>query len=139
MLPKRNTVSHHNIIVKLLYSRLEFPQYHKRLYTICMIMCIRFSIYLCFYFYFIFLATLHGMWDLSSPTRNDTPCSQHWKHGVITTGPPGKSLIYLFKGNIIKSPFPSSHFSSITISLVSLFSKILGNFFFCLCPSIGTS
>ena len=33
------------------------------------------------------------MWDLSSPTRDWTHTSLHWKRRVLTTGPPGKSLI----------------------------------------------
>ena len=35
----------------------------------------------------------HGMWDLSSPTRDGT---LQWKRRVLTTGPPGNSLLYLF-------------------------------------------
>ena len=31
------------------------------------------------------------MWDLDSLTRNQTSGSLEWKHGVLTTGPPGKS------------------------------------------------
>ena len=38
-----------------------------------------------------------GVWDLSSPTRDWThPCPLYWKHGVSTTGPPGKSLSQSF-------------------------------------------
>ena len=40
---------------------------------------------------YLFLATLHGMWDLNSQTRNQTPCPLHWECGVLITGPPGKS------------------------------------------------
>ena len=36
--------------------------------------------------------TFHGMWDLSSLTRDQTPHSLRWQHGVSTTGPPGKSV-----------------------------------------------
>ena len=41
--------------------------------------------------FFNFLATPHGMWDLSSPTRDRThdPCIGS---RVLTTGPVGKSL-----------------------------------------------
>ena len=31
------------------------------------------------------------MWNLSSPTRDRTRVPLQWKHGVLTTGPPGKS------------------------------------------------
>ena len=32
------------------------------------------------------------LWDLSSPTRDRTRAPLHWERGVLTTGPPGKSL-----------------------------------------------
>ena len=45
------------------------------------------------FFFFLFfcfvLATLHGLLDISSPTRDQT---LQWKLGVHTNGPPGKSL-----------------------------------------------
>ena len=44
------------------------------------------------YHFILFLATQHGMWDLSSPTRID-PCS-----GVLTTGLPEKSSGVLILG-----------------------------------------
>ena len=40
-----------------------------------------------------FLAVLHSMRDLSSPTRDRT---LHWKCGVLTTGLPQKSLSFFF-------------------------------------------
>ena len=43
-----------------------------------------------FYFLFIFLDTLHGLWDLSSPTRDRTRAWQ-WKCQVLTSAPPGNS------------------------------------------------
>ena len=44
---------------------------------------------------FFFFFWPHSMWDLSSLTRDQTciPCSGS-KHGVLTTGPPGKSWEY---------------------------------------------
>lgn len=39
-----------------------------------------------------FLATLWGLWDPSSPTRDWTFAPLQWKHGVLTPGLPGKSL-----------------------------------------------
>ena len=43
-------------------------------------------------FCFVFgRAAWHSVWDLSSPTRDGTH-APHWKHGVLTPGPPGKSL-----------------------------------------------
>lgn len=49
-----------------------------------------------FHLNFFFWATLHDMWDLSSPTRNRTcaPCSGST---VLTTGLPGKAPPYFFK------------------------------------------
>ena len=40
--------------------------------------------YLMCIYLFIFLATPPSMWDHRTHTL-------HWKHGVLTTGPPGKS------------------------------------------------
>ena len=41
---------------------------------------------------FYFLAALHGMWNPISPTTDRASlCPLHWKHGVLTTGPPGMS------------------------------------------------
>ena len=45
----------------------------------------------------ILLATQHNMQDLSSLTRGWTCVPLQWEHGVITTGPPGKSLNHIFK------------------------------------------
>ena len=44
------------------------------------------------------LAASPGLWDLSSPTRDWT---LPWRRGVLTTGPPGKSL-----ENFLKEAFP---------------------------------
>ena len=44
-------------------------------------------------FYFCFLSRLHGLWDLSSPIRDQNPCSLQWKHRVLTIGPLGTSLV----------------------------------------------
>ena len=51
------------------------------------------------------------MWDLSSPTRYWTyPCLLYWKHGVLATGPPGKSLSQSFicDGNHLSLSLPLS-------------------------------
>ena len=42
-------------------------------------------------FFFFFVAILHGMWDLNSPTRDNIHPLQ-WMHRIITTGPPEESL-----------------------------------------------
>ena len=34
----------------------------------------------------------HGMWGPCSLLRFQTHCPMHWESGVLTTGPPGKSL-----------------------------------------------
>ena len=39
--------------------------------------------------------TFHFRWGHTSPTRDQTCAPLHWKHGVLTTGPPGKSLEFL--------------------------------------------
>ena len=41
--------------------------------------------------FFFSLTLLWGMWALSSPK----PCPLHWKNGVLTTGPSGKSCLSL--------------------------------------------
>ena len=49
------------------------------------------------YFYLLILAVPHGMWDLSSSTKDWIDrCPMQWKCGVLTTGPPGKPLLQLF-------------------------------------------
>ena len=56
-------------------------------------------------FYFLFLSQLLSMWDLSSLTRDQT-CDPflHWKCRVLSTGPPGKFLLFcLFWGLLAKS------------------------------------
>ena len=40
---------------------------------------------------FVKLATLHGIWDLSSLTRDGIWGLLRWNHGVLTTGLPGNS------------------------------------------------
>ena len=37
----------------------------------------------------------HGMWDLSSPTRDQTGTFKHWYCGILTTGPPRKPFIFI--------------------------------------------
>ena len=38
------------------------------------------------------LSVPHSMWDLKFPNQGSNPCPMHWEHGVLTTGPLGKSL-----------------------------------------------
>ena len=40
---------------------------------------------------YLFLATLCGMWDFSSLTRDRIWGPLQWRHRVLTTGSPGKS------------------------------------------------
>ena len=51
-----------------------------------------------------FLAVPSGMKDSDSPTRDQTR-SLHWKHRVLTTGPPGNSLYLVFKSLISFFPY----------------------------------
>ena len=37
------------------------------------------------------------MQDLSSPIRDGNPSHQQWELGVLTTGPPGKTLLLLLR------------------------------------------
>ena len=62
----------------------------------------------CFLFFFFFLMFIclffgHTKQHMGSQfsSRGLNPCSTHWKHGVLTTGRPGKSLIVSF----LTSPF----------------------------------
>ena len=41
--------------------------------------------------FFFFFAVPCGLWNLSSLTRVWTRAPRQWKHGVLTTGPPGNS------------------------------------------------
>ena len=51
------------------------------------------------YSFFFFLAPSHGIWDLSSLTRDQTR-NPYSGSAVLTTGPPGESLpLALLKGN----------------------------------------
>ena len=54
----------------------------------------------------------HSMWDLqlqhagsSSPIMDQTWALLHWEHGVLTTWPPGKSLLH-FKSIFLLVHFP---------------------------------
>ena len=47
-------------------------------------------------FFFSLLATRRGMWDFSSPNRDPT-WAPALKGGVLTTGPPGKSLMEMWR------------------------------------------
>ena len=49
-----------------------------------------------FFFFFFFFAIPLSMWDLSSPARG-FKCPLQWKLSVLTTRPPGNSLICIFK------------------------------------------
>ena len=50
----------------------------------------------------------HGLWDLSSPTRDRTQRPLPWKHEVLTTGPPGNSQYVTF---LRRDPLSWIHFS----------------------------
>ena len=45
-----------------------------------------------FMFHPFFFFWPHGLWD-----QGLNPCPLHWKHRVLTTGPPGKSLMFHLK------------------------------------------
>lgn len=53
------------------------------------------------------LAMLHGIWDFSFPTRGWNPHLLHEQHGVLTPGPPGRSLLFLFF--LLRSPGPEQN------------------------------
>ena len=57
-------------------------------------------------FIYLFLAIPHSMRDLSSPDQRLNPCPLQWKHGVLTTGLPGKSrlLVSLSTHNVVYVP-----------------------------------
>ena len=42
-----------------------------------------------------------GMWDLSSPDQGSNLGILHWKHGILTTEPPGKSQWDTFQKGLI--------------------------------------
>jgi len=51
-----------------------------------------------FLFYFLFLIFLAAMWHLEwlFPAQGSNLCPLQWKHGVLTTGLPGKFLFFVF-------------------------------------------
>ena len=61
-------------------------------------------------FFFFFLATPLGMRDLSSLTRDQTGIPLQWKHEVLTTGLPGKSLEGTNLNDLQVYPTPPSTF-----------------------------
>ena len=57
----------------------------------CKLLCIEWMYFFeKYYFIYLFLATLHSMWDLSSQTKDQTcvPAMEAW---VLAAGPPWKS------------------------------------------------
>ena len=52
-----------------------------------------------FLYFYLFLATPHGMWDLF-PDQGLNPCPLYWKGRVLTAGQPGKSLL-LFSHHVM--------------------------------------
>ena len=50
-----------------------------------------------YYYFFNLLAMPRAMWDLSSPDQGWNLSPLHWKHEVLTTGPPGKAQNKVFK------------------------------------------
>ena len=50
------------------------------------------GILFCFGFYFLGRKTRHA----ELPRPGTEPCPLQWKYGVLTTGPPGKSLWHIF-------------------------------------------
>ena len=94
----------------------------------------KFSLYLFIYFMHLSVSGLScGTWDLqwqhvnsqlwyvrsNSRTRDQTSGPMHWEHGVLVTGPPAKSLPFIFVLLLPKSLFSIS-FSSTTICPISL-------------------
>ena len=71
---------------------------------------------------FFFLATPLGMPDLSSPTRECNPLPLRWKHGVLSTGPPGKPMC-IFKHGSCCGFWESSHW--LVLFLFNLFIYLL--------------
>ena len=45
------------------------------------------------YLFICYTARHVGSWF---PNQGSNPCPMHWEHGVLTTGPPGKSLCVVF-------------------------------------------
>ena len=62
--------------------------------------------YLKKFFFFFNLAMLRGTWYLR-PDQGLKPHPLHWKHGVLTTTMPGKSHIFIFRLEILKSVIPA--------------------------------
>ena len=67
-----------------------------------------FYLFIIIFLIFIYLSP-HGLWNLSCLTRDWAHALLHWKHRVLTTGPPGKSLSLKSKTTVPVS-FTCSHF-----------------------------
>lgn len=51
------------------------------------------KIFISHIFIYLLLTSPHGLWNLSSLTRDRIPGPQQWKHLLLTTVPPGNSSI----------------------------------------------
>ena len=65
-----------------------------------------------------FVATLRGMYDLSSLTRGRTCAPLQWRRGVLTTVPAGKSLNYTFPFTVF-----TPHQTLSSVCLINLLSS----------------
>ena len=80
------TVSFYLLIPFTYFAQVSFPS-DNHLFALCICKSVSF-------FFFNFLAA----WRVRSYFSNQgsNPCPLHWKHRVLTTGPPGKSLFPFF-------------------------------------------
>ena len=90
---------------------------------------------------YCFSATLSGMQDLCSPTRGSYLNPLLWKHGVLATGPPGKSpklncwssLWYMSLHQPSLTPLTAQRFLSLRIVDFRAGSFLCGGGFLCKC------
>ena len=99
VLPTQEYCPHHrlkNFLVSLFCHSTVLVSYS----LLCRTYVFFFNLHLrCFFvvFFVFFLATSHSIKNLSSLTRDGTHSPLHWKLGVLTTRPPGKSQgLFLF-------------------------------------------
>lgn len=60
------------------HRTLEQSQLFKKNFFISLFLCIS-LVYLFIYLFLIFLAALHGMWDVSFPDQGSNPHPLHWE------------------------------------------------------------
>ena len=98
MLLKTETFKNTHIkVFQIRYQWLNKSSYLKILCVIATSHLWQFNwIFVFILFIYLFLAMLHSLWDINSPTRNQTQGPRQWEHQVLTTELPGIYINWIF-------------------------------------------